>query len=211
MLVWNVLHAPRWKYRTQNDTKKSPSVHHRTTLSRCIFATKACIDSWKKLVKQLYVLHISPQYGEVRPINGWDHLVVWGTLANFNWFHVLPSLLQRRRSPEASQTLHNVWPSPGLLHYVYIFGALAPWQNCALCKIRFTFKSCVHISCQSYCTSLQQWASAILCGMVQGMELPNFHRGCHLYSAGQPSRWASAHILVMAALCNRGGHHIFAL
>ena len=29
-------------------------------------------------------------------------------------------------------------------------------------------------------------------------------RGRHLYSAGQPSRWALAHILFMAALCNRG-------
>jgi len=28
--------------------KSSPSAHHRTTLSGCIFATKACIDNWKK-------------------------------------------------------------------------------------------------------------------------------------------------------------------
>jgi len=27
---------------------------------------------WKKLVKQRYVLHMSPQYGELRPTNGWD-------------------------------------------------------------------------------------------------------------------------------------------
>ena len=40
---------------------------------------------------------------------------VWGTLANFNGFRVLASLLQRRRSPEANQTLHDVWPSPGQL------------------------------------------------------------------------------------------------
>ena len=35
---------------------------------------------------------------------------------------------------------------------------------------------------------------------------PNFaalNRGRHLYSAWQPSRWASAHILLMAALWNR--------
>ena len=30
------------------------------------------------------------------------------------------------------------------------------------------------------------------------MELRNFRRGRHLYSAGRPSRWASAHILVDA-------------
>jgi len=37
--------------------KKSPSGHHRTTLSDYIFATKARIDNRKKHVKQQYVLH----------------------------------------------------------------------------------------------------------------------------------------------------------
>jgi len=53
-------------------------------------------------------------------------LPVWGTPTNFNGFRVLPSLLQRRRSPQANQTLHDAWPSPGLVHYVYVSGALAP-------------------------------------------------------------------------------------
>jgi len=52
--------------------KKSPSGHHRTTLSSYIFATKACIDNQKKNVKQQYFLHMSPQYGELRPTSGWD-------------------------------------------------------------------------------------------------------------------------------------------
>jgi len=33
---------------------------------------------------------------------------------------------------------------------------------------------------------------------IQGMELRNFRRGCHLYSVGRSSRWASAHIVVCA-------------
>ena len=32
------------------------------------------------------------------------------------------------------------------------------------------------------------------------MELQNFRRGHHLYSAGRPSRWASTHILVIIVL-----------
>ena len=59
MQVWNVLHAARWKYRTQKSRQKSPSRHHRTTLSCYIFATKARIDNRKKLVKHQYVLHMS--------------------------------------------------------------------------------------------------------------------------------------------------------
>ena len=53
-------------------------------------------------------------------------VAVWGTAANFNGFRVLPSLLQRRCSPEANQTLHDVWPSPALVHYMYIFGRSCP-------------------------------------------------------------------------------------
>jgi len=50
--------------------KKSPSGHHPTSLSGYIFATKAHIDNWKKLVKQQYPLYISSQYGELRPTSG---------------------------------------------------------------------------------------------------------------------------------------------
>jgi len=48
--------------------------------------------------------------------------LVWGIPANFNGFRVLASLLQHRRSTEVNQTLHYVWPSPGLVHYIYTFG-----------------------------------------------------------------------------------------
>jgi len=47
-------HAARSSLEMQDPkkiAKKSPSGHHRTTLSGYIFATKACIDSRKKLVK----------------------------------------------------------------------------------------------------------------------------------------------------------------
>jgi len=56
---------------------------------------------------------------------------VWGTPANFNKFRVLPSLLLRRRSPEANQTLHDVWTSPALALYI-LGGSLAPWRNFCL-------------------------------------------------------------------------------
>jgi len=45
-------------------------MHHRTTLSGYIFATKANIDNRKKLLKQQYLFHMSLQYGELRPTIG---------------------------------------------------------------------------------------------------------------------------------------------
>jgi len=51
---------------------------------------------------------------------------VWGIPVNFNGFRVLAALLQRRRSTEVSQTLHDVWPSSGLVHYIYTSGGSCP-------------------------------------------------------------------------------------
>ena len=63
----------------------------------------------------------------VGPLTDEIGLPVWGTAANFNRFRVLASLLQRRRSPEANQTLHDLWSSPELVHCIYNFrGLLAP-------------------------------------------------------------------------------------
>ena len=60
----------------RQDAKKSPKTrHHRTTLSGHIFP--------KKIVKQQYLLHMSSQYGELRPSNGWDR---FGSLVHPSWF-----------------------------------------------------------------------------------------------------------------------------
>jgi len=68
--------------------------------------------------------------------------LVWG-----NGFRVLASLLQRRRSTEAHQTLHDVWPSPWLVHYIYIFGDSYPVTE--FCQ------SCALLYWQSYYTALE--------------------------------------------------------
>jgi len=71
---------PRLKYRTHKIAKKSPFEHHRTTLSRYIFATnRPTMFTWgdrKKTcyVKQRCLPHMSSQYGELRPTSGWDLL-----------------------------------------------------------------------------------------------------------------------------------------
>ena len=125
MHVRNVLHAARWKYRMQ----KSPSAHHRTTLSDYIFAIKVRISNWKKLVKQQYLPHMSSQYGELRPTSSWYLLASLGHPSKFQRVSHLGSITARHSS------------------------------------------------------SGRQLNFAVL------------NRGHHLYSAGQPSRWALAHIV----------------
>jgi len=132
MHVWNVLHAARWKYRTQNVAKKSPSGHHRTTLSGCIFATKAHIDNRKKPDKQQYLFHMSSQYGELRPISGWDRFTSLGTPANFNervsrvGFITAPTSLNWRQ-PNFARCLA---PSSGLVQYRHFPGLLLLKEFC---------------------------------------------------------------------------------
>ena len=94
MQVWNLLHSARWKHRMQKSRQKSPSGHHRTTLSGYIFATKACINNRKKnllsSIMSSTCLHNMVNFGLLAAEIGWP---VWGTPANFNWFRVLAALL----------------------------------------------------------------------------------------------------------------------
>ena len=142
-----------------------------------------------------------PQYGELNgPLAAEVCWRVWGTQGNLNGFHILASLLQRHCSPEVTQTLNDVWLSPGLVHYIYIFGS-----SRSLTEVRYVQNSLfVQVLRSPILAALLHGTptrgSAKLCGMVQGMELQNFRRGRHLYSAGRPSRWASAHILVRSKI-----------
>jgi len=93
MQVWNVLHATRWKYRTQKWRKKSSSRHHRTTFSGCIFATKACIDNQKNLLSSNTSSTYPYNMVNFGPLTADIVSLVWGTPTNLNGFRVLAALL----------------------------------------------------------------------------------------------------------------------
>jgi len=89
--------------------KNSPSAHHRTTLSGYIFATKACIDSRKKLIKHQYLLHMLSKYGELGQLTvkiGWR---VWDTPANFNGFRSLASLFLQLDQQHSTEGATYIW------------------------------------------------------------------------------------------------------
>jgi len=151
MPIWNVLHVARWKYRTQKIAKNLLSGHHRTTLSGCFFATKAVSTIGKNFLNS----NISTCPHNVGPLMAETGSGVRGTPAIFNGFRVFASLLQQRHSPEANQTLHDVWPSPGLLHYICIFGGSAP--NRILPGAKFTLRPSLAFS---YIVSVTAWHSS---------------------------------------------------
>jgi len=88
--------------------QKSPSGHHRTTLSGYVFATKAHIANVEKNLLSSNISSTCPHnmvnFGllaaEIGP-------VVWGTPANFYGFRVLAALLHGTVVVGVSQTLRR--------------------------------------------------------------------------------------------------------
>jgi len=161
--------------------KNWSSGHHRTTLSSCIFMTKTRIDNQKKKILNSNISSTCPyNMANVGPLMAEIGLPVWGTPANFNGFRVLALSLQRRHSPEANHTLHDVWPSPGLVHYVCIFGG-----SCLVAEF-CQVQSSVH---------------------VQNLHSPIFIASLHstpVVGASQTLRhWAEG-----ATYIRQGGHHV---
>jgi len=110
--------AACWKCWTQKFAIWAPS-HNFAGIY--IFATKARIGNRKKLLNSNISSTCPHNMVNFGPLAAEIDSLVWATPANFKGFRVLVSLLQRRRSTEASQTLHDVWASPGLVHYTLCF------------------------------------------------------------------------------------------
>jgi len=126
---------------------------------------------------------MSPPYCKLGPLAAEICWQVWGTPANFNRFHVLTSLLQQNRSPEANQTALCLAISCTRTLYIHFQGLFPLTEFChmhnSLCVqvLRFPILSALLHGTPAA-------GSAKLCGVVQGMELPNFRRGRHLYLVG---------------------------
>jgi len=69
-----------------------------------IFATKACIDNRKKIVKHQYLLHMSHNVVNFGPLAAEIVSLVSGTPANFNGFRVLAAILHGTVVVSVSQT-----------------------------------------------------------------------------------------------------------
>jgi len=80
-------------------------VHHHTTLSGYIFATKARIDNRKKNLLSSNISPTRPYYSVIfGPLAADIVSLVWGTSTNFNGFRVLAALLHGTLLVGVSQT-----------------------------------------------------------------------------------------------------------
>jgi len=107
MQVWNLLHAARWKHRTQKSRQKSPYaplhkfvglyLRNEGTYRR---SEKNLLSSSMSSTYPHNMLNFGPLVAEI----GWP---VWGTPANFNSLRVLAALLHSSKVVSISQTLRR--------------------------------------------------------------------------------------------------------
>jgi len=167
------------------DAKKSPSAHHRTTLSGYVFATKARIDNRKKSLSNS---NISPQVltiRELRPTSSWDR---FGCLEHPSKFQRVSRLgfVTASTSLNRSQPNFARWLTVSYAATLYIQGLLS--HNAILPGAKFTLPPSLALFYMGSVTAphsssgrqktLRRWAEAP----------PIFGRAA--------SRWPPAHILV---------------
>jgi len=118
--------------------KKLPKIRHLGTIAPLCLAISSQLRHVSTIGKKVLNSNAFPTCAHnivnFCPLTARIRGRVWGTPANFNGFRVLPPLLERSRSPEANQTLHDVWPSPGLVHY--IFGGSCPLTE--FCPVQYS-------------------------------------------------------------------------
>jgi len=105
---------------------------------------------------------------------------VWGTPATFNGSPVSAALLHRHRTTEVNQTLHGVWPSPALVHYIYISGCSCPLTE--FCQVQNSL--CVQVLYYPILAALMYGTRAV--GVSKTLQ-----RGIFTRQGGHPVRhWA---------------------
>jgi len=168
-------------HRTQKIAKNSISAHH-SAICRAISSQLRHVSTiGKKLLNSKYLLHMSSQYGELQPTNGWERFVSLGHPTKFQQVSRLGVITAPTSliggQPNFTRCLAVSWA--GIL-YIHFGGSCPLTEFCQVQNSLCVSKSCVllYIGSVTARHALQQWASAKLCGAVQGMELQNFRRGC---------------------------------
>ena len=124
MHVWNLLHAACENTGHKNDAKN----RHLCIIAQPCLAISSQLrhvsTTGKKLVKWQYVLHMSSEYSELQPINGWDLLASLGHSSKFQRFScfgfVTAATFLNRSRPKFALCLAS------LVYCIYIFSSSCP-------------------------------------------------------------------------------------
>ena len=166
--------------------KNNAKMRHLRTISQLCRAMSSQLRHvstiGEKVVMQQYLLHMSLQYGELQPTNGWNLLASLGHPNKFQrvsrFGFVTACLSLTRGQPNFARCLAISWVAT---LYIHFRGLLPPpWRNFAWCKIHFS--------------------PSLEFSYIGSVTARHSSSRRQLYSAGRPSRWALAHILVIYVL-----------
>ena len=106
--------------------------------------------------------------------------------------------MQRRRSLEANETLHDVWPPGGCTIYVFR-GSCLLTEFCEV-HARFPLRRSLAFSYIGSITARHSSSERLpkFAACYKEWNCTTFAEGASAHSAGRPSRWALAHILVLS-------------
>jgi len=142
MQVWNVLHAARWKYRTQKWCKN----RHLRTIAQLCQAISLQRRHISTIGKNSLSSNISPTCPYIMvnfgPLAAEIVSLVWGTPANFNRFRVLAALLHSTLLVGVSQTA--VLNSE---RHLYLAGRPSRWALAHISSFCFSFDFFVLVLC----------------------------------------------------------------
>ena len=160
-----MLHAARWKYKTQKIARNTQSAPHRATLSGYVFATNEHIDNGKKVVKQQYLPHMS-LYNMVNfgPLAAKVGSLVSSTPVNFNGFRVLAALLYGSLVVGVSHTLRH-WTEGAtyIRHGGHHVGHWLTFWLMLNCLIFTSCPGCEVSGSVCVCLSVCLWACLSVC------------------------------------------------
>jgi len=148
MQVWNVLHAARWKYRTQ----KWPKIRHLGTTVQICRAISSQPRRISAIGKKFLNIDISSTYPHnmvnFGPLAAEIRWRVWDTPANFNGFRVLAALLRCTLVVGVSQTFRR-W-TEGATYIRQGGHHVGHWPTFLVINVTTVNNSC----CPPYSTSL---------------------------------------------------------
>jgi len=183
-----VLHAARCKYRTQNDAKNR---HLRIIpqLCRAVSSQLRHVLTIGKVLNSNMSSTCPHNIANFGPLTAEICWPVWGTPANFNgiasYLRYCIDIAHRR----PARCLAVSWAATLYIHFRRLLIAPDIISSGAKFILRPSRAFTARHSSSGRQPNFAAWYK-------KGTELTNFRRGHHLYSAGRPSRWASAHILV---------------
>ena len=178
-----------WKHRTQKITIKLPSGHHRKLCPAISLLLRHVLTIGKKNLWNSYLLHRSPQYGELWPTNIWDpfeslgHPIKFQRVSRLGFVTAAMSLTGGQQN--SARSLAISWA--GTL-YIHFWGLLPP--NRILPAAKFTLRLSLVFSCID---SITAW---------------------HLCSGHQPNfvvwynEWNYRTFTEGATYIRLGGHHV---